>query len=141
MHRVETIPEYEYCISRGYDPLTDTVNFELPIKLRVELQNEIFGKFRAGIPQANAKFYRYCWDNKPHRCEETLIPLYHYSSVFISHILSRGAHPEMAHDPRNVNILCLLSHAKWENGNRIEMRIYPGNLKIIEQLKREYRSL
>ena len=68
-------------------------------------------------------------------------PLSNYSAAFCSHILTRGAFPEMATDPRNINILSVEQHNKWENGNRKEMRIYNGNMKTIEILKREYNEL
>ena len=128
--------EYEYCVARGYEPLLDIRNFRLDIRLRVELQRELFGHCvlgRGDIPVAN--------QHKPHRCEECLKPLRNYSAVYSSHILTRGAFPEMAHDARNINILCFEHHSCWENGDKTKMRIYPGNVRIIELLKNEYRSL
>ena len=50
-------------------------------------------------------------------------------------------HPEMAHDPRNVNILSFEMHNRRENGDRRNMRIYRANLLTVEQLKKEYREL
>lgn len=52
--------------------------------------------------------------------------------------MTRGGNPEMANDPRNINILCLEHHNQWENGNRKAMRIYEKNQKIIEELKNDY---
>ena len=54
---------------------------------------------------------------------------------------NEGFAPEMAHDPRNINILCFEMHNRWENGDRKNMRIYPGNVKVIELLKKEYQIL
>jgi hypothetical protein len=136
--------EYDYCVKHGYEPLLDIRNFALDIKLRVDIQRELFGHCnygRGNIPVANQRFFRWIWAHKPHRCEETMRPLPVYSATFCSHILTRGAYPEMAHDPRNINILCFEMHNRWENGDRENMRIYPGNLKIIELLKKEYNSL
>lgn len=126
---------YDYAKSRGYDALLDP-RFELTHDLRVSIQTELFGK--GHTPQENEKFYRWVWNNKPHYCEECMRPLRQYSATFVSHILSRGAHPEMAHDPRNTNILCFEHHAVWENGRRQSMRIYSSNKKVIEKLKKEY---
>lgn len=93
-------------------------------------------------PQANDKFYHWVWNNKPHQCEECLMPLHGYSAVFISHIKTKGAFPEMAHDPRNTNILCFKHHNIWENDNlNMSMRIYRKNIKTIEMLKNEYNQL
>lgn len=135
--------EYDYCLSRGFCPLIDN-NFVLDIRLRVAIQREMFGLAtgsKRNIMLANEKFFRWVWEHKKHICEETMRPLYNYSAAFCSHILARGAYPEMAHDPRNINILCLEAHNKWENGNKKEMRIYKKNIKTIEILKREYRLL
>ena len=136
--------EYDYCIQRGYNPLLDIRNFRMDIRLRVAIQRELFGHCgfgRGNIPQANERFFRWVWDNKPHRCEETMKPLPSYSAVYCSHILTRGAHPEIAHDPRNINILCFEAHNRWENGDRKTMRIYPANVRLIELIKSEYQQL
>lgn len=136
--------EYDYCVERGFEPLIDTRNFKMDIRLRVELQREIFGHCtfgRGDIPVANQRFFRWVWEHKPHYCEETLRPLPGYSAVYCSHILSRGAHPDMAHDPRNINILCPEMHERWENGDREGMRIFDGNQRIIEMLREEYSRL
>jgi hypothetical protein len=55
--------------------------------------------------------------------------------------MTRGAYPEMTHDPRNINILCFEMHNRWENGDRQKMRIHPGNVRVVELLKKEYQSL
>ena len=122
-------------------PLLPNKFFTLDIKLREQIQKEMFGRCvigRGDIPQANERFFRWIWDHKPHYCEECMKPLRTYSAVYCSHILSRGAHPEMAHDPRNINILCFDHHNQWENGDRKRMRIYPGNQMIIKELENDY---
>lgn len=136
--------EYDYCLSRGYEPLIDTRNFKMDINLRIEIQRELFGNCvlgRGDIPVANQRFFKWVWEHKPHRCEECMRPLYNYSAVYCSHILTRGAYPEMAHDARNINILCFEHHNKWENGDKKSMRIYNENCKTIELLKKEYGSM
>lgn len=73
--------EYEYCVARGYEPLLDIRNFRLDIRLRVEIQRELFGHCvlgRGDIPVANQRFFRWVWEHKPHRCEETLRPLHNF---------------------------------------------------------------
>lgn len=131
---ITTREEYDYALARGYDPLYDE-RFPMDIALRKEIQKEKFGGNNA---RANSVFYRYCLENNPLVCEECGKPINFPSAVNVSHILSRGAHPDKAHDPRNVNILCFDCHAKWENGDRKSMRIYTKNEKIIELLKKEY---
>lgn len=140
---ITTTAEYDYCVKHGYEPLLFNKFFRLDINLRVEIQKRLFGHCtigRGNIPQANERFYRWCWEHLPHRCEETLRPLTAYSACYVSHILARGAYPEMAHDPRNVNILSYAMHAEWENGKREEMRIYKANAEKIEILKSEYNA-
>lgn len=109
---------------------------DIPHARRLELQRKLFGK--GHTPAENERFYRFCWDNKPHICEECMRPLRDYSAVYVSHILTRGAHPDMAHDPRNINILCLSCHNRWENGDRQGMRIFRKNQLIINKLRQEY---
>lgn len=129
--------EYEYLLGRGYDPLVDDRHFRLDIRLRIEIQKKIFGD--GHTPADNEKFYRWMWRKKPHYCEECMRPLREYSATYISHILTRGAYPEMAHDPRNVNILCFEHHNAWEQATtRKDMRIYAANQLRIEKLKNEY---
>lgn len=140
---ISTPEEYEYSVMRGFAPLIDTKHFQMDINLRVAIQQKLFGRGVIGkdIMQANAKFFRWIWDNKPHYCEETMRPLKQYSAVYCSHILTRGAYPEMATDPRNINILCFEAHNRWENGDKENMRIYARNLRIIEELKKDYQKL
>lgn len=134
---IDTRELYDFARKRGFEPLIDR-RFAVEINLRVSMQRELFG--RGHTPEENERFYRFCWDHYPHVCAETMRPLHEYSAAYVSHILTRGAHPEMAHDPRNVNILCLEMHNRWENGDRQNMRIYQSNLLIIEMLKKEYET-
>lgn len=135
---IEDLECYKYAKSKGYEPLTDK-RFEMPIKVRVDVQRYLFGT--GHTPAENERFYRYCWDLYPHICEECMRPLTQYSATYISHIRTRGAFPEAAHDVRNVNILCFKHHNQWETGNRKAMRIYPGNVQTIEQLTKEYNEV
>lgn len=137
VYNITTREEYEKLKTKGFDALFFNKNFTLDHRLRLEIQEELFGK---GNHQTNnQKFYRYAWNRKAfHRCEECMKPLPKYSATFVSHILSRGAHPETAYDLRNFNILCKECHDRWENGDREEMRIYNRNNSIIKTLKKEY---
>lgn len=135
---VKTRDDYNRCRALGFEPLIDK-RFSMDIRLRVEIQRELFGT--GHTPADNERFYKWCWQHFPHYCQESMRPLYEYSAVYISHILTRGAHPEMAHDPRNINILSFEMHNRWENGKRENMRIYPRNMLIIEQLKKEYGKI
>ena len=135
---IDTREMYFYCIQRGYEPLIDR-RFAMEIHLRVSIQRELFGT--GHTPEENERFYRWCWDHYPHICAECMRPLKRYSATYVSHILTRGAHPEMAHDPRNVNILCFDHHSVWENGKRENMRIFRSNTLRIEELKKEYQGI
>lgn len=136
--KLTTIEEYEYAKTRGYEPLLDPL-FILPIQLRKEVQIALFGNPAGGKrAKVNQVFYKWVWSNKPHVCEETGIVLLTYSACYISHIISRGSHPEMAHDPRNTNVLSLEAHNKWENGNRKSMKIYSQNRETMDLLMYEY---
>lgn len=132
---IDTRELYDYARKRGYEPLLDS-RFTMSINLRVSIQRELFGT--GHTPEENERFYRWVWAHKRHICEETMRPLRSYSATYVSHILTKGAHPAMAHDPRNTNILCYEMHNKWEFGKREDMRIFRSNQIVIEQLKKEY---
>lgn len=135
---ITTREEYDYVVSRGYEPLTDA-RFQMDIHLREEIQREFFGK---NTMADNAKFYKWCIEHKPNICEECGKPIRYASAVNVSHILTRGAFPEMAMDPRNTNILCFECHNKWENSTtRKGMIIKARNERTIEMLKKEYNIL
>ena len=137
---INTKEEYQEAVKRGFEPLLD-MRFKMDVRLRVEIQTELFGRGRIDTMRANEKFFRWVWNHKPHYCEETMKPLKTYSAVYCSHILTRGAFPEMATDPRNINLLCPEMHNRWENGDRERMRIYWKNKEIINLLKEEYNEL
>lgn len=142
MVRIETIEEYNYIKSMGHEPLLLDKYFDIEIGLRKRLQCMLFARSLDGrgndITASNERFYRWIWDNKPHYCEECMRPLREYSSTYCSHILSRGAFPDMAYDPRNVNILCKFHHDMWETGKRETMRIYKKNTERMKILRYEY---
>jgi len=113
-------------------------SFLISYNIRKEIHEELFGNPAGGnTSKVNSKFYKWVWENKQHYCEECGHRLAEYSPAFISHIMSRGAHPEFAHDPRNTNILCLRDHEKWENGKRELMSINTKNQKVIDKLQTE----
>ena len=136
---ITTRAEYELCKAHGIEPLLDR-RFAMDIRLRVEIQRELFGT--GHTPQENERFYRFCWDHYPHQCAECMRPLKQYSATYVSHILTRGAHPEMAHDPRNVRILCFDHHNQYEHRTtRNPMRIFEQTEKIISELKTDYLTI
>lgn len=144
MFLITDIEQYDYCVGRGIEPLIDTKNFQIEISLRVEIQKKLFGHCEIGrgdIPAANQRFFKWVWNHKPHYCEECLRPLNRFAAIYCSHILSRGAHPELSHDVRNINILCAQHHNQYEFGDREKMRIFAKNQQTIEKLKFEYSQL
>ena len=135
---ITTIEEYEYAVARGYEPLLDE-RIPMSIELRKEVQRRKFGK---NSIEGNARFYKWCLEHKPNICEECGKPIRYASAVNVSHILTRGAHPNKAYDPRNTNILCFEHHNMWEHSTtRQGMNICHKNEKIIEKLKQEYDGI
>lgn len=130
--------DYDYCLSQGFEPLADN-RFIVKHDIRITAQQRLFGK--GNSEEQNIKFYKWVWAHRPHYCEECMKPLNEYSAVHVSHILSRGAFPNMAYDIRNINILCYKHHAQYENGDRESMRIFAKNEITISELKREYEAL
>lgn len=148
---IDSIEGFDLCLKKGINPLFWHRIFKLEINLRVDIQNKLFGLSEIGkvnIIKSNEKYYRYCYNHSNLSCENCGKKVYsctniynNYSSVYISHILSRGSNPKMAHDPRNHNVLCLHCHNKWEFGNKKEMLIYFDNLVVIDEIKRDYYSI
>lgn len=143
--KIDTIEEYNYLKSRGFEPLLFNSHIKMDITLRKKIQAQLFGHAEEGrgkdVMAANERFFRWIYEHLcKGYCEECMRPIRFYSAVNCSHILSRGAYPEMAIDVRNINILCFDCHNRWEHGNRESMRIYPRNLKIIEELKNDYKN-
>lgn len=97
--------------------------------------------------QAMDSFYTFAktvWDNAKQPdgfvyCEETgaqlgddFNPKQH--GMCISHILSKGAYPELYYDPENINILHPNQHLIWEFGDKAKMRIFdPEKLERLKQ--------
>ena len=76
-------------------------------------------------------------------CENCGKPIRYPWATNVSHILTRGAHPEMAFDCRNINILCMECHQLWEHKttrNRLRLWFVEKNERTIEMLKKEYQS-
>lgn len=131
--------DYDALLKRGIDCLYDK-RYHLEIGLRREIQREKFGK---NDDAGNALFYAYCIKHFPHVCENCGKPIEHPWATNVSHILSRGSHPEMAHDPRNVNILCWECHELWEHKttrNRLNPWFVEKNERTIQMLKQEYNN-
>lgn len=135
MPRINTQAEYDAAVRHGWHPLVQPM-FQMEHGLRVFIQKRYFGS--GHTPEENERFYKWVWEHKPHYCENCMKPLPNYSAVHISHILTRGAHPAIVHDPRNTNILCAKCHAEWENGNRQDMRIYESAMMTADDLIKEY---
>lgn len=132
---ITTREEYDYCVSRGFEPLVDE-RFPMENSLRVQIQREKFGKNNA---EGNEKFYKFCLRYLPLVCKNCGKTIRNPSAFNVSHILSRGSHPEMSHDCRNVYILCPECHEMYEQKTtRRSMNIFDKSEKRIELLKQEY---
>lgn len=140
MKIINSYQDYLLAVQNKFQPLIDT-NFHIDIQLRAEIQDTLFGK---KFPANDDRFFRWVWKYKPHYCEETGMEIPRFAAVHMSHILSKGAFPEMRYDPRNINIVLYHIHNIWEFGlekEKMKLKIYLKNQQIIETLKHEYRQL
>lgn len=67
------------------------------------------------------------WDTRPHKCEECQKPLAISPppKIYFSHLLGKGAHPELRFDPLNIVLHCSACHRDWETSGKMrEMRTY-----------------
>lgn len=132
---ISTKEEYQHLISRGYEPLTGycaplRAYFDIDNVLRRELQKERF--------KTKESFYKFCYAISNKICEECGLELNYYSAINVSHILTRQAHPVIALDPRNFNLLTFNNHRRWETGDRKNMKIYNKNQETMQMLQLEY---
>ena len=135
-----TREDYDILLSKGIDCLYDP-RFDLEIGLRIAIQKEKFGK---NDDEGNAKFYHYCLTHFPMVCENCGKPIRYPWATNVSHILTRGAHPEMAHDPRNISILCAQCHELYEHSttrDQLRMWYVEKTERVKEMLKKEYQGL
>ena len=133
--KISTREQYQHLIGRGYEPLMGycaplRAYFDIDNVLRRELQKERF--------KTKESFYKFCYTISNKICEECGLELPYYSAKNISHILTRGAHPAMALDPRNFNLLTYQNHTRWETGDRKNMKIYKKNQETMQMLNLEY---
>ena len=138
---IRSTAEYDVIKNFWYHPLIYDTFFNIDIRTRITVINTLFGK---PCPANDDRFFRWMWKHRPHVCQEYFAPLHEYSAVHISHIITKGSHPEMRYDPRNINILSLKAHNEWEFGTqeqRRKMNIYPQNQRIIKILKSEYQEI
>src|ERR1035437_5130074 len=80
-------------------------------------------------------FYMKAWRMKTNICEECNKVLPRFSRMFISHILSKGAFPNLRHNFENYQKLCADCHIRFETGARKGMKTYPEIEKRIQKLK------
>lgn len=66
MIQIRDREEYDYATKRGFKPLLDYKHFKMDIRLRIEIQTELFGRGVIDTMKANEKFFRWIWANKPH---------------------------------------------------------------------------
>ncbi|NCU26216.1 hypothetical protein EOM86_05770 [Candidatus Nomurabacteria bacterium] len=110
--------------------------------------NQISKKGRV-IFSKDDKYYEAIWESRSHYCEECGIYLgddLRDSSGRIaqrwrfSHILPKGRYPKLRHHMMNMNLLCLIHHEQWENGDQKAMKIYEPNQILIEKMRNEIIS-
>jgi hypothetical protein len=78
-----------------------------PVKVITEKQKQKF--------KDDAAVNRRIWGLRPHVCEECGSPLPKVpKKVYFSHLLSKGAHPELRFDDNNIVLHCEDCHQKWE---------------------------
>ncbi len=71
------------------------------------------------------------WATRVHECFECERPLTFPKKPpkrWFSHILGKGAHPELRFEPENIVLHCFTCHDLWEFGDRREMRTYWAKL-------------
>lgn len=72
------------------------------------------------------------WKERPHYCYETGVYLGTTPrTIYFSHILSKGAHPELRHNPKNIVLHSPGAHHQWEFGDRKSMKTFRDYLPFM----------
>lgn len=93
-------------------------------------------QLKKSTPKEDEAFYEECFNSSDHKCEECgqrlptefrdgegkIIARWRYS-----HILAKSIAPELRHDIKNINHLCLQHHVQWDHGNKRSMNIFEKN--------------
>jgi hypothetical protein len=139
--RIKSVEEYRETRDRVKAEPMISLYYEIDLEVRIKIQRSLFGH---PCPANDYKFYRYAWNIKIDYCEETNQPLHHYDARCISHIITKGAHPEMRYDLRNYNKVIPYIHNIWEYGTteeRSKLKIFWKNKPVIEKLMNEYQKI
>jgi len=121
---------------KAQEPQQNRIEHKVKEGTRVK---RIFGGRRAGKTwAADDVFYKICFDESDHKCEEcgTQLPTEFANDkgkvqarFRYSHIIAKSIAPELRHNPDNINHLCLQCHMSWEFSDRKNMKIYEKNRK------------
>jgi hypothetical protein len=131
-------------ISKENKPLKSPSNDFNRIKHIVDKgnqKNKISHKVSSGEGKLTAKqkdelLYERVFNNSNHKCENcnTSLPKEFRNSdgkvearYRYSHIIPKSIAPELRHEDKNINNLCLKCHQDWEYGNKTEMNIFKEN--------------
>ena len=127
----------KYVVDKGTGPIKRKIDTGKVKKKKSRISERTIEKIRK-----DEEFYEKCFNMSNHRCEECGKPLpkefrnsegrviarYRYS-----HIIPKSIAPELRHEVKNINHLCLHHHEEWENGDRRKMKIYEKNKKRLPQ--------
>lgn len=87
---------------------------------------------------ADTAFYNEIWAERNHSCEECGRNLGDtWKRYMFSHLITKGAHPDLRYDKRNIVLKCLECHNRWENGDRRNMRVFARYRDTISQMLKE----
>lgn len=77
---------------------------------------------------------RKIWSSRAHVCVECGLPIQGaLKKIYLSHLLSKGAHPELRFDPENIVLHHAHCHNKWEfSPNRAETVTYKTHAAYIQ---------
>lgn len=79
------------------------------------------------------------WAERPHHCLECGVFLAGDADglplkINLSHVLSKGAHPELRFDPQNIVLHCPRCHRNWEtSGKMTTMKTYALKLSYMQE--------
>ena len=80
------------------------------------------------------------WEERRHVCVEDgkWLAVDPPPKAYFSHVLGKGAHPELRHDPENIVLHCIQCHRKWETAGKEKREMETYKLKLAYMIEKGF---
>jgi len=82
------------------------------------------------------EFFMEIWSERDHYSEISGEPLYEFSPVYFSHLVTKGSRPDLRHNKDNIVLMTFDEHREWEFGDRDKLRKDKKWNKVFKQFEK-----